>query len=254
MNQNETDSGGTTHFGFEKVATGEKAGRVSEVFDTVADRYDFMNDLMSLGVHRLWKRFTVFLTALRPGHKVLDLAGGTADLTRLLLDKVGEQGEIWLADYNGAMLCHGRDRLIDEGVGRTVHYVQANGECLPLPDNYFHAITLAFGLRNMTHLDQALAECYRVLKPGGQLLVLEFSKVHNPILSKLYDVYSYEVLPRLGKWITGSSDSYRYLAESIRMHPDQEQLKQMFEQAGFDRCEYHNLTAGVVAVHRGYKY
>jgi demethylmenaquinone methyltransferase/2-methoxy-6-polyprenyl-1,4-benzoquinol methylase len=239
-----------THFGFEKVDEREKAQRVAGVFSSVAQKYDVMNDLMSAGLHRLWKKFTVELAAPRPGERVLDVAGGTADLSSAFVRRVGKQGEVWLTDINNAMLRVGRDRLLDEGVLTPV--AQCDAEKLPFPDTHFDIVTVAFGLRNMTHKDQALSEMRRVLRPGGRLLVLEFSKVWKP-LEKAYDLYSFKLLPWLGEKIAGDAASYRYLAESIRMHPDQATLKAMMERAGLERVEVFNLTAGVVALHRGYK-
>ncbi len=239
-----------THFGFETVNEGEKARRVEGVFSSVANKYDLMNDLMSVGLHRLWKAFALQVSGARAGDRVLDVAGGTADLSSAFAKRVGPTGEIWLTDINNAMLTRGRDRLLDEGVLSPV--AQCDAEKLPFPDNHFDIVTVAFGLRNMTHKDKALAEMSRVLRAGGRLLVLEFSKVWEP-LSPFYDLYSFKVLPWLGSKIVGDADSYRYLAESIRMHPDQETLKGMMEQAGLAKVEYFNLTAGVVALHRGYK-
>jgi len=240
-----------THFGFETVEEQEKAKRVAGVFSSVAQKYDVMNDLMSAGLHRLWKKFTIEIAAPRPGECVLDVAGGTADLSSAFARKVGATGQVWLTDINNAMLGVGRDRLLDEGVLAPV--AQCDAEKLPFPDNHFDIVTVAFGLRNMTHKDRALAEMRRVLRPGGRLLVLEFSKVWKP-LEKVYDAYSFKLLPWLGQKIAGDADSYRYLAESIRMHPDQAALKLMMEQAGLERVEVFNLTAGVVALHRGYKF
>ena len=239
-----------THFGFEKVEETEKARRVEGVFSSVADKYDLMNDLMSAGLHRLWKAFTIQVAGARTGDRVLDVAGGTADLSSAFAKRVGPTGEVWLTDINNAMLTRGRDRLLDEGVLGPV--AQCDAEKLPFPDSHFDIVTVAFGLRNMTHKDRALAEIRRVLRTGGRLLVLELSKVWEP-LSPLYDLYSFKVLPWLGSKIVGDADSYRYLAESIRVHPDQETLKGMMEQAGLEKVEYFNLTAGVVALHRGYK-
>jgi len=241
----------TTDFGFSKVAEDEKARKVAEVFDSVASRYDLMNDLMSAGLHRLWKRFTAEQSLTRPGERVLDVAGGTGDLTRLFAQRVGPRGSVVITDINGPMLRRGRDRLIDEGL--VVPTVQCDAEKLPFPDAYFDCVCVAFGLRNMTHKDAAIAEMQRVLRPGGRLLVLEFSRVWQP-LAPLYDTYSFQVLPRLGKLITNDADSYRYLAESIRMHPDQDTLKQMMLDAGLERVEYFNLAAGVVALHRGFRF
>ena len=220
------------------------------MFSSVANKYDLMNDLMSVGLHRLWKAFALQVSGARAGDRVLDVAGGTADLSSAFAKRVGPTGEIWLTDINNAMLTRGRDRLLDEGVLSPV--AQCDAEKLPFPDNHFDIVTVAFGLRNMTHKDKALAEMSRVLRAGGRLLVLEFSKVWEP-LSPFYDLYSFKVLPWLGSKIVGDADSYRYLAESIRMHPDQETLKGMMEQAGLAKVEYFNLTAGVVALHRGYK-
>lgn len=239
-----------THFGFQTVPEHEKAQRVKGVFSSVADKYDLMNDLMSAGLHRLWKRFTIEIAAARPGEKVLDIAGGTGDLASAFHDRVGPTGEVWLTDINNAMLTRGRDRLLDEG--KTGPVAQCDAEKLPFPDDYFDIVTVAFGLRNMTHKELALREMCRVLRPGGRLLVLEFSRVWAP-LAPAYDFYSFKVLPWLGQKVVGDPDSYRYLAESIRMHPNQETLKLMIEEAGFSRVAYYNLTAGVVALHRGYK-
>ena len=240
----------TTHFGFDTVPEEEKAKRVAGVFTSVAGKYDVMNDLMSAGLHRLWKRFAVSVSAVREGQRVLDVAGGSADLSRLFLKKVGASGQVILTDINYAMLRTGRDRLLDEGTASPV--AQCDAEHLPFPDNYFDCVSIAFGLRNVTHKDAALREMQRVLKPGGRLIVLEFSKVAKP-LEKIYDAYSFKLLPRIGQFVANDADSYRYLAESIRMHPGQEELKDMMEEAGLERVEYFNLTGGVVAVHRGYK-
>ena len=240
----------TTHFGFSTVAETEKAQRVAEVFTSVAGKYDVMNDLMSLGLHRLWKRFAIQISGVRAGERVLDVAGGSGDLSRQFARRVGEDGQVWLTDINKAMLRVGRDRLIDEGASMPV--AQCDAERLPFPSNYFNCVSIAFGLRNVTHKDAALREMQRVLKPGGRLLVLEFSKVWKPC-EPLYDAYSVKLLPRLGQLIANDSESYRYLAESIRMHPSQEELKGMMEDAGLSRVEYFNLSAGVVALHRGYK-
>ncbi len=242
-----------THFGFEQIPVEEKVKRVAGVFHSVADKYDVMNDLMSFGIHRLWKRFTLSQTGLKAGQKVLDLAGGTGDLALRMSRMVGPAGEVVLSDINASMLERGRQRLIDEGVAGNVQYVQANAECLPFPDDYFDCITIAFGLRNVTDKDAALVSMYRVLKPGGRLLVLEFSKPVAPGLSPIYDTYSFKVLPVMGKLVTDDADSYRYLAESIRMHPDQETLKDMMIDAGFEKVRYYNLTGGIVALHKGFK-
>ena len=243
----------TTHFGYQTVATEEKQAKVADVFHSVAAKYDIMNDLMSFGIHRLWKRFTIDMSGVRPGNKVLDLAGGTGDLTRKFSKIVGPQGSVVLADINSSMLNVGRDRLTDQGYVGNIEYVQANAECLPFEDNTFDVITIAFGLRNVTDKDAALRSMTRVLKPGGRLLVLEFSKPTNPLMSKAYDLYSFSALPMMGKLVTNDSESYKYLAESIRMHPDQETLKGTMEHAGLVRCSYHNMTSGVVALHRGIK-
>ena len=244
----------TTHFGFQQVPLEDKARKVAEVFHSVAHKYDLMNDLMSLGLHRIWKRIAVEMTGLRAGQRVLDLAGGTGDLAALMAPLVGDQGEVVLSDINASMLDVGRARLVDRGIVGNVTFVQADAESLPFPDSHFDCITIAFGLRNVTNKDRALASMFRVLKPGGRLLVLEFSKPTLAALRPIYDAYSFKVLPVLGKAITGDAASYQYLAESIRMHPDQETLKQMMQTAGFERVEYFNMTAGVVAVHRGYKF
>ncbi|WP_047249312.1 bifunctional demethylmenaquinone methyltransferase/2-methoxy-6-polyprenyl-1,4-benzoquinol methylase UbiE [Chromobacterium subtsugae] len=241
----------TTHFGFKTVDESEKAGKVAEVFHSVAGKYDVMNDLMSGGLHRVWKHFTLTTSGVRAGDKVLDIAGGTGDLARGWAKRVGKTGEVWLTDINSSMLTVGRDRLLDEGVILPVSL--ADAEKLPFPDNYFDAVSVAFGLRNMTHKDAALKEMCRVLKPGGKLFVLEFSKVWKP-LSPLYDFYSFKALPIMGKLVANDADSYQYLAESIRMHPDQETLKQMMLEAGFGKADYHNLTGGVVALHKGFKF
>lgn len=245
---------GTTDFGYQQVSWAEKAEKVDAVFTTVADQYDVMNDLMSLGIHRLWKRFATGISGFKTGDWILDLAGGTGDLTRLLAPKIGSTGHIVLADINSEMLSHGRDRCIDAGLIATVDYAQVNAECLPFSDASFDGVIIGFGLRNVTDKFAALQSMQRVLKPGGKLMVLEFSKTHTPGLKQLYDLYSFSVLPVLGKFIAGSAESYRYLAESIRMHPDQESLKQLILDAGFDDCEYHNLTGGIVALHIAHKY
>ncbi|MCB1967306.1 MAG: bifunctional demethylmenaquinone methyltransferase/2-methoxy-6-polyprenyl-1,4-benzoquinol methylase UbiE [Candidatus Accumulibacter sp.] len=241
----------TTHFGFQQVAERDKAQRVADVFDSVAQRYDVMNDLMSGGLHRLWKSFTIAKSGVREGARVLDVAGGTGDLALAFARKLGDGGQVWLTDINNAMLTRGRDRLCDCGV--MVRVAQCDAEKLPFPDDHFDCVTVAFGLRNMTHKDLALAEMQRVLRPGGRLLVLEFSRVWKP-LAPAYDFYSFKVIPRLGRMITDDEASYRYLAESIRVHPDQEELKGLMEQAGLERVEYFNLALGVVALHRGFKF
>jgi demethylmenaquinone methyltransferase/2-methoxy-6-polyprenyl-1,4-benzoquinol methylase len=239
-----------THFGFEKVAEEEKARRVAGVFDSVATKYDLMNDLMSAGLHRIWKAFTIAQAGVRPGFRVLDLAGGTGDLASAFAKQAGASGQVWLTDINESMLQVGRDKLLNMGLLTPI--VVCDAEQLPFPDNYFDRVTVAFGLRNMTHKEAALAEMRRVLKSGGKVLVLEFSKVWEP-LQKPYDAFSFSVLPWLGKQVAGDADSYRYLAESIRMHPDQENLKEMMHNAGFEVVEYFNLTAGVAALHTGIK-
>ncbi|GAA4648461.1 bifunctional demethylmenaquinone methyltransferase/2-methoxy-6-polyprenyl-1,4-benzoquinol methylase UbiE [Kistimonas scapharcae] len=243
----------TTHFGYKTVDRDDKQKLVAEVFQSVAGKYDLMNDLMSMGVHRLWKRFTIEMSAARPGQKILDIAGGTGDLTAKFAKIVGDQGQVVLADINDAMLEVGRDKLTDAGVCGNVDYVQANAEDLPFTDNTFDCITIAFGLRNVTDKDKALRSMNRVLKPGGRLLVLEFSRTDNQLLSKLYDAYSFTALPLMGKLIADDAESYRYLAESIRMHPDQDTLEQMMKSAGFVQTGYHNMTGGIVALHKGIK-
>ncbi|GAB7563529.1 bifunctional demethylmenaquinone methyltransferase/2-methoxy-6-polyprenyl-1,4-benzoquinol methylase UbiE [Methylobacillus methanolivorans] len=239
-----------THFGFQTVDEREKAGKVGEVFHSVARKYDLMNDVMSAGLHRAWKRFTIEVSGVRPGDRVLDVAGGSGDLSRLFSNKVGPTGQVILTDINASMLAVGRDRLIDDG--KAVPALQCDAEKLPFPDQYFDCVIVAFGLRNMTHKDKALAEMQRVLKSGGRLLVLEFSQVWKP-LAPLYDAYSFKLLPIMGKLFANDADSYRYLAESIRMHPDQETLKQMMLDAGLGKVDYYNLAAGVVALHKGWK-
>jgi len=239
-----------THFGFKTVAETEKAKKVAEVFHSVANKYDLMNDVMSAGLHRSWKRFAVSISGVSPGDKVLDIAGGSGDLSKLFAQKVGPEGQVILTDINASMLGVGRDRMLDAGLN--VPAMQCDAEKLPFPDQYFDCVIVAFGLRNMTHKDKALAEMQRVLKVGGRVLVLEFSKVWQP-LSKAYDVYSFKLLPLMGKLLAKDADSYQYLAESIRMHPDQETLKQMMVDAGLSKVDYYNLAAGVVALHKGYK-
>ncbi len=240
----------TTHFGFEDVDEERKAAKVGDVFSSVADRYDLMNDLMSAGLHRLWKRFAVQLSGVTQGARVLDVAGGTGDVARLLAKRAGQNGQVWLTDVNADMLARGRDRLID--AGHALPVVRCDAEKLPYASDYFDCVSVAFGLRNMTHKDAALKEMLRVLRPGGRLLVLEFSQIWKP-LKPLYDAYSFGVLPRLGKLIANDADSYRYLAESIRMHPSQAELAAMLREAGFERVDYFNLSAGAVALHRGFK-
>lgn len=243
----------TTDFGYKQVPVDEKVKRVADVFHSVAGKYDLMNDLMSGGIHRLWKRITIDQSGARAGQTILDIAGGTGDLTRKFSRLVGPTGKVVLADINDSMLKVGRDKLINNGIVGNVEYVQANAEALPFADNTFDLITIAFGLRNVTDKDAALRSMQRVLKPGGKLMVLEFSKTNNPLMTKAYDVYSFSVLPVLGKLIANDSESYRYLAESIRMHPDQETLKGMMENAGLVNCRYQNMTDGVVALHTGIK-
>ena len=242
---------GKTHFGYEQVEEQHKAQKVAGVFDSVAPKYDLMNDLMSAGMHRAWKAFTVAISGVRTGETVLDVASGSGDLASAFARRVGAEGQVWMTDINGAMLARGRDRMLDEG--RALPLAQCDAEKLPFRADSFDCVSVAFGLRNMTHKDAALAEMRRVLKPGGRLLVLEFSRIWQP-LTRAYDWYSFKVLPWLGSKIAGDADSYRYLAESIRMHPDQDHLKGLMEQAGLERVEYFNLSAGVVALHRGYKF
>jgi len=247
------DTQGQTHFGYKQVDVEDKQAKVADVFHSVANKYDVMNDLMSGGIHRIWKRLTIEQSGVRRGHKVLDIAGGTGDLTMRFSRLVGPEGKVVLADINDSMLKVGRDRLLDRGITGNVEFVQANAEELPFPDNTFDCITIAFGLRNVTHKDRALASMARVLKPGGKVMVLEFSKTDNPMLTKAYDFYSFSLLPKIGKLIAGDEESYRYLAESIRMHPDQETLKQMMEEAGLAQCKFQNMTGGIVALHTGIK-
>jgi len=243
----------TTHFGYREVPAAQKEHLVGRVFTSVAAKYDLMNDLMSFGVHRLWKRWFAATSGVRSGDAVLDLAGGTGDIAALLLPLVGANGRIVIGDINAAMLRTGRDRLLDRGLVRGLHYAQLNAQALPFPDSSFDAVTIAFGLRNVTDKDAALREMQRVLKPGGRVLILEFSALQSDLLKPLYDFHSFEVLPRLGALIAGDADSYRYLAESIRKHPDQATLKAMLEAAGFAHVDVRNLSAGIVAIHRGYK-
>ena len=243
----------TTHFGYQTVKTEEKAGKVADVFHSVAAKYDIMNDLMSGGIHRIWKRFTIEVSGVHAGQRVLDIAGGTGDLTAKFSKLVGEKGEVVLADINESMLNVGRDKLIDLGVHSNVTFTQADAQFLPFEDNSFDCVSIAFGLRNVTDKDKALRSMLRVLKPGGRLLVLEFSKPKNELLEKVYDKYSFSVLPKIGKLVANDSESYQYLAESIRMHPDQETLKEMMEEAGFSNSKFYNMTGGVVALHRGIK-
>jgi demethylmenaquinone methyltransferase/2-methoxy-6-polyprenyl-1,4-benzoquinol methylase len=242
---------GKTHFGYEEVDVGEKKRKVAGVFDSVAPNYDLMNDLMSAGMHRAWKAFTIALSGVKSGERVLDVASGSGDLASAFARRVGPDGQVWQTDINRAMLARGRDRMLDQG--HALPLAQCDAEHLPFRADYFDCVSVAFGLRNMTHKEAALAEMRRVLKPGGRLLVLEFSRVWKP-LTRAYDWYSFKVLPWLGSKFAGDADSYRYLAESIRVHPDQKQLKEMMEHAGLERVEYYNLSAGVVALHRGYKF
>ncbi len=242
-----------THFGYQQVDSADKAELVGNVFHSVAQKYDVMNDLMSFGVHRLWKQYTIEQSAVRAGQRVLDLAGGTGDLAAKFAKRVGSEGQVVLADINESMLRVGRERLTNMGVLGNIEYTLANAECLPFEDDSFDCITIAFGLRNVTDKDKALASMLRVLKPGGRLLVLEFSKPVLPLLSKAYDAYSFTALPFMGKLVANDSESYRYLAESIRMHPDQETLKAMMDNAGFFKTSYNNFTGGVVALHKGFK-
>ena len=248
------DHAKTTHFGYQTVPWDEKEKKVGAVFESVAAKYDLMNNLMSMGVHHLWKRFAIELSQVRPGQVVLDLAGGSGDLTRLLSKKVGDEGQVILADINAAMIEVGRDRLLDEGLMHNIRFVQANAQTLPFAKNSFHCITIGFGLRNVTDKETALRSMFEVCKPGGRLLVLEFSTPNFPGLQSVYDWYSFNLLPKVGKLCTGDEASYQYLVESIRRHPDQDALKEMIEQAGFEDCQYYNLSGGIVALHVAYKY
>lgn len=243
-----------THFGFQTVAVQEKQGKVAAVFHSVAQQYDVMNDLMSLGIHRWWKWVTIEIARMRPGQRVLDLAGGSGDLAKLLAQAVGPSGEVFLADINASMLAKGRDRLLDNGWAQSIHYVQANAECLPFTENYFDGITMGFGLRNVTNKEAALRSMYEVCRPGGKLMILEFSAPVLPGLQPIYDWYSFHILPKIGQWVAKDEEAYRYLVESIRMHPTQEALKIMIEEAGFADCRYLNLSGGIVALHIAYKY
>lgn len=244
----------TVDFGFKEVPYEDKARHVAGVFSSVAQNYDVMNDVMSMGIHRYWKRYAIAGTALNPGSVVLDLAGGSGDLSALIAKRVGPDGRVFLTDINPQMLEVGRRRLIDQGFAKSVNYVLVDAERIPFPDNFFDCITIGFGLRNVTDKERALKSMYRVLRPGGNLMVLEFSKPTSSVLSKLYDFYSFQMLPRFGAWIAKDAESYRYLAESIRMHPDQETLKQMIQEQGFEDCRYKNLNGGIVAIHRAFKY
>ena len=243
----------TTHFGYRQVNDSDKAGLVADVFHSVAGKYDLMNDLMSMGTHRLWKRFAIDQSGVHAGQHVLDVAGGTGDLALLFSNKVGDDGSVIIADINASMLEAGRDRVIDRGKAGVIDYIQADGESLPFADDSFDCVSIAFGLRNMTHKQNALESAFRVLKPGGRLLILEFSKPVIPGLDKIYDTYSFRILPWMGRVVANDEESYQYLAESIRKHPDQETLKSMMEQAGFTRAHYFNLSGGIVALHKGYK-
>ena len=254
MSEKDSNQNEKTHFGYQTINKSDKVAEVAKVFHSVASKYDVMNDLMSFGIHRLWKRFTIEHSGIKQGHVVLDLAGGTGDLSSKFAAMVGSEGKVILSDINESMLNEGRDRLLNEGIVANIDYVQANAEALPFPDNTFDCVTIAFGLRNVTDKDAALRSIYRVLKPGGRLLVLEFSKPDFPGLSPVYDFYSFNILPKIGKLVANDEDSYRYLAESIRMHPDQETLKSMMEAAGFENTSYHNMTGGIVALHKGFKF
>lgn len=252
--QTKSSDENTTHFGYQTINKADKVSKVAGVFHSVAAQYDVMNDLMSFGIHRLWKRFTIDASGVRPGNKVLDLAGGTGDLTAKFSRIVGREGKVILADINSSMLNVGRDKLRDKGLVQNIEYVQANAEYLPFEENTFDVVTIAFGLRNVTDKDKALRSIYSVLKPGGRLLVLEFSKPEHELLNKAYDFYSFNLLPKMGELVAKDGESYQYLAESIRMHPDQETLKGMMENAGFEQTTYKNLTGGIVALHKGYKF
>jgi demethylmenaquinone methyltransferase/2-methoxy-6-polyprenyl-1,4-benzoquinol methylase len=248
------DDDSVTHFGYETVLTSEKKHKVAEVFHSVANRYDLMNDLMSIGIHRLWKNTAIHLGGFRKNQFVLDVAGGTGDLTAKISTLVGDQGQIVLSDINASMLQVGRCRLLDKGIFNNIRFIQADAEQLPFTNNYFDRIIIGFGLRNVTNKENALQSMYRILKPGGRLIILEFSKPELSLLKTLYDTYSFQILPFLGKIVANDADSYRYLAESIRMHPDQNTLQHMMENAGFENCDFHNLSGGIVAIHRGYKF
>jgi demethylmenaquinone methyltransferase / 2-methoxy-6-polyprenyl-1,4-benzoquinol methylase len=246
------DKDNKTHFGFAQVSFAEKAKRVANVFHSVADNYNLMNDLMSLGIHRFWKRFTVEIAGIRQGQSILDLASGTGDLALRMAPLVGQHGVVVVTDINESMLALARQRLVDAGVVRNIRYAQVNAEQLPFADHFFDRVTISFGLRNVVHKELALQSIYRVLKPGGRLVILEFSRP-VAVLQPLYDIYSFKVLPLLGRCVAGDAESYRYLAESIRVHPDQESLRQMLLDAGFENCDFYNLSAGIVAIHRGFK-
>lgn len=243
-----------TNFGYREVEAKEKSSLVADVFRSVAPKYDLMNDLMSGGLHRLWKQFTIDAAALCPGQIVLDIASGTGDLALACAKAVGKSGKVLMTDINEAMLRVGRERMIDRGILENMFWVQADAEQLPFHDNYFDCITIAFGLRNVTHKDAALASMYRVLKPGGRALILEFSRANSPLLQKIYDAYSFNIIPKIGEWVTGDRESYQYLVESIRIHPDQKHMKLLLEEAGFEDVTYYNLLGGIVALHKGFKY
>ncbi|MFQ3248719.1 bifunctional demethylmenaquinone methyltransferase/2-methoxy-6-polyprenyl-1,4-benzoquinol methylase UbiE [Glaciecola sp.] len=254
LNSEEGSDTEQTHFGFKQVAKEQKEAMVADVFHSVAAKYDVMNDLMSFGIHRIWKRYTIDCSGIRPGQKVLDLAGGTGDLAAKFSRIVGETGQVTLADINHSMLMVGKEKLTNMGIMSNLNYVQANAEALPFPDNHFDLVTMAFGLRNVTEKSNALASIFRVLKPGGRLLVLEFSKPSSELLSKIYDTYSFHLLPKMGQLVANDAESYQYLAESIRMHPDQETLEDMMKEVGFEQTSFTNLTGGIVALHRGFKF
>ena len=252
--KNTNDNDSKTHFGYQTVDTAEKAHRVANVFHSVAEKYDLMNDLMSLGIHRLWKKLAIDLLSVRTGHQVLDIAGGTGDLTAKISQKIGDSGKVILSDINSSMLSVGKDRLLDLGIFNNVDFVLADAVKLPFEDNTFDRMIIGFGLRNVTDKDAALRSMFRTLKPGGRAIILEFSKPTLPGLKPIYDAYSFKILPWLGKKILNDEESYRYLAESIRMHPDQATLKNMMQNAGFEKCDVHNVSGGIVAIHRGYKF
>lgn len=254
LNSSEEAVSDKTHFGFKQIDKEQKESMVADVFHSVAAKYDLMNDVMSLGIHRIWKRYTIDCSGIRPGQKVLDLAGGTGDLAAKFSRIVGETGQVTLADINHSMLMVGKEKLTNMGIMANLNYVQANAEALPFPDNHFDLVTMAFGLRNVTEKSNALASIFRVLKPGGRLLVLEFSKPTSDVLSKVYDTYSFHLLPKIGQLVANDAESYQYLAESIRMHPDQETLESMMKDVGFEQISYTNLTGGIVALHRGFKF
>ena len=251
MDEFENDTKGQADFGFQTVSATEKTRRVGEVFSSVASRYDLMNDLMSFGLHRIWKRLAILAAKIRPSERVLDLAGGTGDLSRKIVERLGDDGSLVLADVNEQMLQHGRDRLLDAGVGSRLSFVQANAEALPFRENYFDVVCIAFGLRNVTDKTAALGEMFRVLRPGGRTFILEFSHLKIPALKRLYDLYSFRVLPKMGALVARDAASYQYLAESIRVHPNQEALTSIMQDVGFERCRYRNLAGGIVALHEG---